>query len=113
MERTAALKTAALHLNLREGGRLRQISEGFVPVLGLEADAAPEFGAVVHGAVGDHEFNLANIADGFEWIGAQDGEVGALSRLDGTKLFVEAHHACRNYGGGLNCLHRRESCLHV
>jgi hypothetical protein len=48
--------------------RRRETAANFpriLPVLGLEADAAPQFGAVVHDAVGDDEFNLANIVDGF------------------------------------------------
>src|SRR5271156_1207923 len=81
--------------------------------LWLEADAAPQLGAVVHDAVGDDEFDFANIANGFQRIGVEDDHIGALARFHGTDFLVEPHHARRHDRCGLNCFHRRESRLNV
>src|SRR5271156_2446855 len=81
--------------------------------LWLEADAAPQLGAVVHDAVGDDEFDFANIANGFQRIGVEDDHIGALARFHGTDFLVEPHHARRHDRCGLNCFHRGESRLNV
>ena len=64
--------------------------------LGFEADAAPQFGAVVHDAVGDDEFNFADVVDGFERIGVHYDYVRALSDFHGAEFLVETHYSSRD-----------------
>src|SRR5271170_272762 len=81
--------------------------------LRLEANAAPQLGAVVHDAVGDDEFDFANIANGFERIAVENDQIGALARFHGANFLVQPHDACRHDRRGLNCFHRGESRLNV
>src|ERR1700722_5723892 len=102
-------------LNSRWQAQLRLMKRPFdsYVMLRLKADAAPQLRAVVHGAVGDDEFDFANIVNGFERVAIENDYVGALAWLYCADFLVESHHARRHDRRGLNRFHRRKSGLNV
>src|SRR5437879_2292879 len=81
--------------------------------LRLEAYALPEFGGVIHGAVGDYVFDVAGVVNVLERVAVDQDQVGALSGFDRAQFLVEAHDAGRHRCRCLDRFQGSESRLHV
>jgi hypothetical protein len=81
--------------------------------LGLESYALPEFGSVIHRALGDDVFNVTGIVDVRERVSVDQDQVPSLALLDRPGLFFEMHGPGRDDGGGLYGFHWSESRLRI